>query len=197
MAFALRERARLLLVRANTDRRNDAAGFTSCCGLVSCSAPLRTRPLDHARGHCYRGPWRLPGPDSHRLAALSLSIGYVITTSTSLLSWRPTSWTHPPIAGRGANAVECLGAPAEIRIGDSDIAEVVGSLRGSRCGASEISLLDRTRHRFARLADCRPNHREVVFSVPAHIGATPLGKTGIGSLTHSELSNLWRPKADQ
>jgi hypothetical protein len=103
----------------------------------------------------------------------------------------------PPIAGRGANAVECLGAPAEIRIGDSDIAEVVGSLRGSRCGASEISLLDRTRHRFARLADCRPNHREVVFSVPAHIGATPLGKTGIGSLTHSELSNLWRPKADQ
>jgi len=101
MAFALRERARLLLVRANTDRRNDAAGFTSCCGLVSCSAPLRTRPLDHARGHCYRGPWRLPGPDSHRLAALSLSIGYVITTSTSLLSWRPILWTHPHIAGLG------------------------------------------------------------------------------------------------
>lgn len=99
MAFAHREGARLLLVRASTDRRNDAAGFTSCCGLVSCSAPLRTRPLDHARGLCYRGPWRLPGPDSHRLAALSLSIGYVTTTSTSLLSWRPISWTHPPSAG--------------------------------------------------------------------------------------------------
>src|SRR5208282_2875768 len=65
-------------------------------------APLRTRPLDHARGLCYRGPWRLPGPDSHRLAALSLSIGYVITTSTSLLSWRPIFWTHPHFAGTGA-----------------------------------------------------------------------------------------------
>src|SRR5271157_5765229 len=101
MAFVHWGRTRLLLVRANTDRRNDAAGFTSCCGLVSCSAPLRTRPLDHARGLHYRGPWRLPGPDSHRLAALSLSIGYVITTSTSLLSWRPISWTHPQTAGSG------------------------------------------------------------------------------------------------
>ena len=75
MAFALREGARLLLVRLPADRRNDAAGFTSCCGLVSCSAPLRTRPLDRARGLRYRGPWRLPGPDLHRLAALSLSLG--------------------------------------------------------------------------------------------------------------------------
>ena len=81
MAFALREQARLLLVRLPADGTNDAAGFTSCCGLASCSAPLRTRPLDHARGLHYRGPWRLPRPDSHRLAALSLSLGYVITTS--------------------------------------------------------------------------------------------------------------------
>ena len=28
----------------------------------------------------YRGPLRLPGPDSYRLAVLSLSLGYVITT---------------------------------------------------------------------------------------------------------------------
>ena len=34
-----------------------------------------------------------PDSDSHRLAALSLSIGYVITTRTSLLSWRPIFWT--------------------------------------------------------------------------------------------------------
>jgi hypothetical protein len=92
MAFALWERARLLLLHQTMDRRNDAAGFTSCCGLVSCSVPLRTRSLDHARGHHYRGPWRLPGPDSHRQAALSLSLGYVTTTSS--LSWRPNSWTH-------------------------------------------------------------------------------------------------------
>lgn len=38
------------------------------CGLATRSAPLRTRPLGHTRGpHC-QGPWRLPGPDSHRLA---------------------------------------------------------------------------------------------------------------------------------
>ena len=34
--------------------------------------------LDHARRLLYRGPWRLPGPDSHRLAAVSLSLGYAI-----------------------------------------------------------------------------------------------------------------------
>jgi hypothetical protein len=61
--------------------------------------PLRTRPLDHARRPRYRGPWRLPGPDSHRLAALSLSLGYV--TTTSLSSWRPSCWTHSPNAGPG------------------------------------------------------------------------------------------------
>ena len=77
--------------------RNDAAGFTSCCGLVTCSAPLRTPPLDDARGPHYRGPWRLPGPDSHRLAALSLSLSYV--TTTSLSSWRPSCWTHSGLAG--------------------------------------------------------------------------------------------------
>jgi hypothetical protein len=65
---------------------DDAAGFTSCCGLVSCSAPLRTQPLGNARGLCYRGPWRLPGPDLHRLAALSLSLGYVMSTSLSAMA---------------------------------------------------------------------------------------------------------------
>src|ERR1019366_6569820 len=38
------------------------------------SAPLRTRPLDHARGHRYQGPRRLPGPDSHRQAIVNLSL---------------------------------------------------------------------------------------------------------------------------
>ena len=38
------------------------------------SAPLRTRSLDHARGHFYQEPRRLPGPDSHRQAALNLSL---------------------------------------------------------------------------------------------------------------------------
>ncbi len=39
-------------------------------------APLRRRDLARRREPRYRGPWRLPGPDSHRLAVLSLSLGY-------------------------------------------------------------------------------------------------------------------------
>ena len=35
-------------------------------------APLRTQPPSHARGHHYRGPRRLPAPNSHRQAALNL-----------------------------------------------------------------------------------------------------------------------------
>ena len=39
-------------------------------------APLRLRDLARRREPRYRGPWRVPGPDSHRLAVLSLSLGY-------------------------------------------------------------------------------------------------------------------------
>jgi hypothetical protein len=52
---------------------NDAAGFASCCGPVGCPPrtggglpPPRPRDLARRRECCYRGPWRLPGPDSHR-----------------------------------------------------------------------------------------------------------------------------------
>jgi hypothetical protein len=38
-------------------------------GPVSCFAPLRTRPLDHARERPYRGPGRLPEPDLPWLVA--------------------------------------------------------------------------------------------------------------------------------
>ncbi len=54
-------------------------------------APLRRRDLARRREPRYQGPWRLPGPDSHRLAAMSLSLGYAVF----LLSlWRPNCWTH-------------------------------------------------------------------------------------------------------
>jgi hypothetical protein len=43
-------------------------------------APLRRRPLDRRREPRYRGPWRLLGPDSHRLAALNLTPGYIRTS---------------------------------------------------------------------------------------------------------------------
>jgi hypothetical protein len=41
-------------------------------------APLQRRDLARRWEPRYRGPWRLPGPDLHRLAALNLSLGYVI-----------------------------------------------------------------------------------------------------------------------
>src|SRR5918994_6090245 len=69
-----------------------ARGFTHVADRAVASAPLRTRPLGHARGHRYRGSGHLPGPDSHRRAALSLSLGYVM--SDSFLSWRPSFWAH-------------------------------------------------------------------------------------------------------
>jgi hypothetical protein len=57
------------------------SGFTHVADRTVAHAPLRTRPLDHARGHHYRGPGRLPGPDSHRQAAPTLSLGYVMNNS--------------------------------------------------------------------------------------------------------------------
>ncbi len=92
VAFALFLRARLLLGRPKAVNNDDAAGFTFVADRPVDPAPLRTRPLDHARGLHYRGPWRLPGPDFPQLAALSLSIGYV--TMTSLSPWRPICWAH-------------------------------------------------------------------------------------------------------
>src|SRR5919109_464107 len=57
------------------DLSDDAcSGFTCVADRAVDPAPLRTRPLGHARGHHYRGPRRLPGPDSHRQAALNLSL---------------------------------------------------------------------------------------------------------------------------
>jgi hypothetical protein len=50
------------------------SGFTHVADRAVDPAPLRTRPLDHARGHHYQGPRRLPGPDSHRQAIVNLSL---------------------------------------------------------------------------------------------------------------------------
>jgi hypothetical protein len=85
---------------AHTGFPYDAADFASCCGPASCHphrqgvvAPLRRRALTRRREPRYQGPWRLPGPDFHRLAAPNLSPGYVMTTSQRC-SWRPSCWTH-------------------------------------------------------------------------------------------------------
>jgi len=96
MAFAKSTQARHPLFPAHGGSLHDAADFASRCGPNSCSTPLRTRPLNRTRRLRYRGPWRLPGPDSHRLAAASLSPGYIMTTPffMSVVLMRPGYWTH-------------------------------------------------------------------------------------------------------
>src|SRR5215218_3024879 len=69
-------------------------------------APPRPRDLARRRGPRYRGPWRLPGPDSHRLAAVSLSLGYTVASSFRSLR-RPSYWTHIPAESRPAAAAHC------------------------------------------------------------------------------------------
>src|SRR5215204_1363533 len=67
--------------------------------------PPRPRALARRRECCYRGPWRLPGPDSHRLAAVSLSLGYVVVLLLSVvLSARATGRTFR--RNRGPDGLE-------------------------------------------------------------------------------------------
>ena len=98
VAFAVKVPARLPLVPLSrvsltTPQTSlhavDRPVATPSMGVV---APLRHRAFARRREPRYRGPWRLPGPDFHRLAALSLSPGYVIASSS--MSWRPSYWTH-------------------------------------------------------------------------------------------------------
>ena len=101
MAFAIKVHARLPFGPAHTGflsrrrrlrfmlRTDQLPPPKPTRGVV---APLRPRPLDRRREPRYQGPWRLPGPDFHRLAALNLSPGYVMATSQC--PRRPGCWTH-------------------------------------------------------------------------------------------------------
>ena len=93
MAFAKSTQARLPHFPALAGILHDAADFALRCGPAICATPLRPRPLSRTRGLCYRGPWRLPGPDSHRLAIESLRSTYVITPPQGS-NIQPTCWTH-------------------------------------------------------------------------------------------------------
>jgi hypothetical protein len=92
MAFALRDGARLSLVplvRAHSRR-----GRLRLTLRTARSLPLQgllTLGFDPARFQteppaCYRAPWRLPGPDLHRLATTSFRSSQVTSSSTSPLS---------------------------------------------------------------------------------------------------------------
>ena len=54
-------------------RTGQFATLSRGCRHSASTAGSRPTP-----GVSYQGPWRLPGPDSHRLAAVSLSLGYVM-----------------------------------------------------------------------------------------------------------------------
>src|SRR5690606_20315366 len=88
MAFAQQRRARLLLGRPRAGLSNDAAGFASCRRPVGRTPPkgachsTSTPPSRTTPGVSHRGPRHLPGPDSHRPAALNLTLGYTPPTSS-------------------------------------------------------------------------------------------------------------------
>jgi len=80
------------------------SGFTHVADRTVASTPLRTRPLDHARGHRYQGPGHLLGPDSHRQAILNLSLGSNSSGSPFPQSARAV-WAHHAEATRRAGAL--------------------------------------------------------------------------------------------
>src|SRR5690606_6410708 len=100
--------ARLLLGRPRAGLSNDAAGFASCRRPVGRTPPkgachsTSTPPSRTTPGVSHRGPRHLPGPDSHRPAALNLTLGYTPPTS-------PIS-TNARAAGR-TSATQFPGQP--------------------------------------------------------------------------------------
>ena len=86
---------------------------------------LRTGHLLHPASHPASRPRTgasLPGTLASPRTGLApagcpqLSLGYVITTRTSLLSWRPSCWTHPLITGYVATYRHIAGI-ARYRLG--------------------------------------------------------------------------------
>ena len=82
MAFTVNRPARLSLTPPRWTS-NDAAGFASCYGPLSCfpQQGLSTLGFDPTRFQtkppaCYRASWQLPGPDSHRQATTSFRPGH-------------------------------------------------------------------------------------------------------------------------
>ncbi len=89
MAFALKDGARLSLsplARAHSRRGRlrltlRTARLLPLEGLLTLGfGPARFQTEPPA---CYRAPWRLPGPDSHRLATTSFRSSQVTSSSTS------------------------------------------------------------------------------------------------------------------
>src|SRR5919106_4634364 len=77
VAFAPQVRARLPWSLLTQGKMTTLQASLDAADRPVAIAPLRRRGLPRRREPCNGGPWRLPGPDSHRLAAVSLPLGYV------------------------------------------------------------------------------------------------------------------------
>ena len=87
MAFAHPHRLGSSFSRPTAGVLDDAAGFTSCCGLASCSTPLRTPPLStDAGGFATGDPGVSPDRTHTGWLIVSLSLGYVMTTSLLVMA---------------------------------------------------------------------------------------------------------------
>ena len=101
-----------------------------------CCTPPRPRDLARGRGPRYRGPWRLPGPDSHRLAAVSLSLGYVVVLLLSMvLGARATGRTF---RRNQAPCRFCLATHRRARAGQAADLEIV-SLPSSAGASAKVT----------------------------------------------------------
>jgi hypothetical protein len=133
------DRLGTLLSRPQAGPLDDAcSGFTRVADRAVASASLRTRPLDHARGHRYRGPGRLPEPDLHRQAALNLSLGYVMTDSFLFMApeqsgrtpWLEHSRSRDCLGHKGVAWPSGAHAAGRVRIWGQGSSRPPGSHRG-------------------------------------------------------------------
>ena len=83
MAFALRDGARLSLLPLTAGTFTARAAWLMLRTAQSLppngafDAGLRPGPFPARPPACYRAPWRLPGPDFHRLATTSLRLSQI------------------------------------------------------------------------------------------------------------------------
>ncbi len=105
--------------RHTTGLDDACSGFTHVADRAI--APPRFAPGSTTHRHHYQGPGHLPGPDSHRQAALNLSLGLchdeLLLFTTPKQSGRTTRKQHPSgaVAQRGVPLCTCHRSTARSR----------------------------------------------------------------------------------
>ena len=132
MAFTAHKPARHPLFRPEGRGCDDAcSGFTHVTDRTVAPAPLRTQPLDHARGHSYQGPRHLPGPDSHRPAVLNLSLDLRHDELHLLTTPKQSGRTCATATAKSGNACRRWPGPASVSAGDRAPGRAASSSPGS------------------------------------------------------------------